>query len=280
MPTSTQEKKQIAEAKKLEKQQKAEAAALLKAEKEKSTENTKSVTAKADRVIQNEVVQPLEGSKARAIWDLADSLSKKSGETISLNDLVAAAVSENHSGSTVFSEYSKWRKFNGISGRTIDPVAKAQREAEQAKAKEIREAKIAARAAMPVQNDVRRPLPETKAGRIWAILDELSSKKGEPVPFKEVAEYIADKDINVNSASGEYSLWRKFNGIATIRVVKPVTVESLKEDLEKVILQQGKLSEKRSKIETQLAELSEPAKPAESVTATEEQSENSEEQAA
>lgn len=256
MPTKTKE--EIAEAKKVEKAAKAEAAALLKAEKAEAAKakETAPAAVKAERIIQNDVTLPLEGSKARIIWDLATSISTELGETVSLNTLIEKSVLAGHSGSTAFGEYSKWRKFHGISGRVVDEATKAANIAKAQAAAEAKAARDAARAARVEQNGVKRPVAGTKAGDIWAILDSLSAQKGEPVPFKEVSEFIKDKDINLNSASGEYSLWRKFNGISIVRAVKVLDATAIQAELDKVIAQQGKLHDKRVKLESDLAKLS------------------------
>lgn len=95
----------------------------------------------------------------------------------------------------------------------------AQREAEKAQ-------KIADKAAlkeankMPVQNEVRRPKPETLCGRAWAVFEEISEKTGAPASIADSLVRSKELGLNDGNVRAEYARWRKFYGISG-RVGKP-----------------------------------------------------------
>lgn len=103
---------------------------------------------------------------------------------------------------------------------------KAEREAAKQKKAEEREAKAKAKAEekarkaaereanrMPEQNGIRRPKPNTKCGRTWAIADELSEKFQQPTPIKELLEACEAEGLNPGNVKAEYARWRKFYNI-------------------------------------------------------------------
>lgn len=87
--------------------------------------------------------------------------------------------------------------------------------AKQAKkdlAKEAKEAEAKANA-MPEQNGVRRPKPDTLCGRAWALFDKASQLLQQPVPVN-FAITIAEKfGLNEGNVKTEYARWKKFNGV-------------------------------------------------------------------
>lgn len=85
---------------------------------------------------------------------------------------------------------------------------KAEREAEKARRLAEREA-----ARMPMQNDVRRPKPETLCGQAWAIFDEVSQRNGSPATIGESLDISRPKGLNDSNVRAEYARWRKFHGI-------------------------------------------------------------------
>lgn len=99
---------------------------------------------------------------------------------------------------------------------------KAAKEAEKAEAARRKEAERQAREAarMPMQNDVRRPKPETICGRTWAIFDDVSQKKGAPASIGECMEISRELGMNDANTRAEYARWRKFHGI-TGRIEDP-----------------------------------------------------------
>jgi hypothetical protein len=93
----------------------------------------------------------------------------------------------------------------------------ADKKAAQAKAKaELAEKKKADREArkMPTQNGQRRPGPNSIGGRIYAICDKLTEKRGSPTPVAPVIEAGVKEGICETSLRCGYAQWRKFNGIS------------------------------------------------------------------
>ena len=74
----------------------------------------------------------------------------------------------------------------------------------------------APRAKSVIQNNVRKPLSlESKTGRVWAICDELNSKKRIPT-ITEVSTQGVSEGINTATIRTQYSAWRTFYGHAAI----------------------------------------------------------------
>lgn len=90
-----------------------------------------------------------------------------------------------------------------------------EREEEKARKQAEREANR-----MPEQNGIRRPKPDTKCGRAWAIADELSNELGQPTPIAQLLERATAEGLNEGNVKAEYARWRKFNGI-TGRITLP-----------------------------------------------------------
>lgn len=76
----------------------------------------------------------------------------------------------------------------------------------------------AKRAAVPLsererQNGILRPLPDSKAGRCWAIADALAKKAGEPPKRADVINACVEAGLNRAGSSADYQMWRKFHGL-------------------------------------------------------------------
>jgi hypothetical protein len=110
-------------------------------------------------------------------------------------------------------------------------TAKAAKDAEKAAAKAAKEAEAAAAKAakaankLPEQNGITRPKPETLCGKIWSVLDGISTKNGAPASIAEAKEHpdvvgMADATIRT-----QYARWRKFYGV-TGRVDPPKPAEA------------------------------------------------------
>lgn len=94
----------------------------------------------------------------------------------------------------------------------------AKREAAIAEKAAAKAAKEANR--QPEQNGVRRPGPDGKCGKAWAVFDELSNKMGQPVPIAEALAESRTQGMNDANVRCEYARWKKFHGIVG-RVSKP-----------------------------------------------------------
>lgn len=72
--------------------------------------------------MQNGVRRPKPDTLCGAVWQLADNLSAKLKQPVPVKQLVEAAPNSNLN--MVKSQYARWRKFNGVTGRVT--LAKAK----------------------------------------------------------------------------------------------------------------------------------------------------------
>lgn len=104
--------------------------------------------------------------------------------------------------------------------------AKAKKEADAKAAKEKKEAEKAAKikaaedakkakedAKQPEQNGIRRPVPDSTTGKVWALADELSSKRGSPAAIADLLEIARKAGINDATTRTQYARWRKFYAV-------------------------------------------------------------------
>lgn len=102
----------------------------------------------------------------------------------------------------------------------VSAAKKAAREAEREAKKLAREAERA-KTAMPKQNDITRPRPETSCGRAWELMDTLRERLGQAAPISVVLEAAQSRDLNHDTVKTQYARWKKFNGISG-RVTLPI----------------------------------------------------------
>ena len=70
-----------------------------------------------NRAEQNGVIRPSAGTVCDKVWNLCASMSASLGKTVSLSALVAAAQLQNINQFTARTQYARWRKFIGATGR-------------------------------------------------------------------------------------------------------------------------------------------------------------------
>jgi len=66
---------------------------------------------------------------------------------------------------------------------------------------------------MPMQNNVRRPKPDTSTGRVWQIADQISAEAGRPAYRSEVLEIFVGEGGNPSTGATQYGRWCKFHGL-------------------------------------------------------------------
>ena len=80
---------------------------------------------------QNGIVRPKAGTSCGKIWALADSLSQKIGAPVTIKALAEIAEAEGYNEATIKTQYARWRKYHGVTGRLVSaPVATPATEAE------------------------------------------------------------------------------------------------------------------------------------------------------
>lgn len=135
------DKKAAKEAEKAKKKEEAEAKKAAEA-KEKAEKKAAQEAAKAANKLpeQNGVTRPKSGTITGSVWDAADNISKQKGSPAAVSEVAAALP--NVADATVKTQYARWRKFLGVSGRVqsaedvAKAAAKAKADAEKAAAKQ------------------------------------------------------------------------------------------------------------------------------------------------
>lgn len=102
-------------------------------------------------------------------------------------------------------------QLKGVKGKVAD-AKKAAKDAEKAEAKRLKDEAKAANA-MPKQNDITRPRPDTACGNAWALMDTLTQKMGQTVPISILLQAAEQKGLNYDTVKTQYARWKKFNGV-------------------------------------------------------------------
>lgn len=106
---------------------------------------------------------------------------------------------------------------------------KEREDAKAAKQKAKDDAKAAKEAAkQPEQNGIRRPGPDGKCGKAWALMDTMSAQQGSPVAISDLLVASNAMGMNPNMVRSNYAAWRKFNGV-TGRVLSLADIEKAKQ---------------------------------------------------
>lgn len=84
----------------------------------KATPKAKPRVSKVDYITQNGVTRPHKDGATKKVWDICDALNKRKTTSpppraLVLEKAEAAGINK----STVSTQYARWRKFHGISGR-------------------------------------------------------------------------------------------------------------------------------------------------------------------
>lgn len=131
-------KKEAAEAAKADKKAavEAEKAAKLQAvEDAKAAKEAAKVQAKLDAKAaedaqrqpeQNGVRRPGPDGLCGKVWGLADTLSAEMGQAVPIANLLKAGEEQGLNPSNIRTEYARWKKFHGLSGRIVAPAAAAE----------------------------------------------------------------------------------------------------------------------------------------------------------
>lgn len=162
---------------------------------EEKTENT--AAPKPERIVQNGVTRPLSHTLCGRAWDMADAMSKAKGAPVAVADLLVETNKEGLNEANVKAEYSRWRKFHGVTGRIPSQAALAkiqEREAAKAKAKEDKEAKAKAKAEEKARKEAE------KAAAKQAKEEEKAAKAAEKAA-KEAAKKAAAEDAKAGKAA-------------------------------------------------------------------------------
>lgn len=116
-------KKAAAEAEKESKKAEREAA---KAAKEQAKLNAKAAKEASRQPEQNGIRRPGPDGLCGQVWTLADSLSASLGQAVPIANLLESGVAAGLNPSNIRTEYARWKKFHGLTGRITAPEAAAE----------------------------------------------------------------------------------------------------------------------------------------------------------
>lgn len=112
--------------KQAEKEAKAAAAAEVKAAKEQAKADAKAAREANRQPEQNGIRRPGPEGMCGQVWGLADSLSQQLGQAVPIANLLEAGVAAGLNPSNIRTEYARWKKFHGLSGRITLPTATSE----------------------------------------------------------------------------------------------------------------------------------------------------------
>jgi FtsZ-interacting cell division protein ZipA len=114
------DKKAAAEQAKVDKKAAAEQA---KKDKAEAAAQAKADKAASKQPEQNGIRRPKPDSLCGKAWATMDALTAERGSTVTIAALLEATNTMGLNEGNVRAEYARWRKFNGVSGRIVDPKA-------------------------------------------------------------------------------------------------------------------------------------------------------------
>lgn len=157
---------------------------------------------KVEMPSQNGITMPKEGTNCANIWAKADEMSKAIQGPVAVGDLMDLLMKEGYNEATIKTQYARWRKFHGVTGRIESEAAKAKKaERDEAKAKrqEEREAKKAEREAEKKRKaEEREAAKAQKEAERKAKAEAKAKEKAEKEAAKAeaAAAKAAEKDSN------------------------------------------------------------------------------------
>lgn len=128
----------------------------------KAAKTTKAAPRASTNEKANGETQPREGGKTRRVWDIADKLAAKKGgpDKVTRAEVLAQAVEkEGASLGMASTQYGRWRRFRGLSGRTPSEGGTKKAAAKKA-TKATKGAKKAARKAPAKAAAARKRAPK------------------------------------------------------------------------------------------------------------------------
>lgn len=161
LATAKEEHKAAKEGVKVARAEKREAAKAAKAAEKAAKE-----AEKANRVEQNGMVAPAEGTISKTLWDTFDEVSREKGAPAAFSEVLEPAKAKGVVEGSIRAGYAHWRKFHGLTGRIMsaaDIEAAKEKEAEKARKAEEREAKKAEREAEKQRKAEEKAAKEAQA---------------------------------------------------------------------------------------------------------------------
>jgi multidrug efflux pump subunit AcrA (membrane-fusion protein) len=94
-----------------------------KAAKEQAKADAKAAKEASRQPEQNGIRRPGPEGLCGQVWGLADSLSQQLGQAVPIANLLEAGAAAGLNPSNIRTEYARWKKFHGLSGRITLPAA-------------------------------------------------------------------------------------------------------------------------------------------------------------
>lgn len=121
---AAQKAQQKAEAKAKKEQERADKKAAKEKEKADKKASKEAAKAAAKQPSQNGISRPKADTITGKVWAIFDELSQKSGAPATIGDSLKAAAGTAEA--TVRTQYARWRKFHGISGKAAAKPAASE----------------------------------------------------------------------------------------------------------------------------------------------------------
>lgn len=120
------EREAAKQAKQAEKEAKKAAREAAKAAKEQAKAEAKAAREANRQPEQNGIRRPGPEGLCGKVWALADQLSHQLGQAVPVANLLEAGVAAGLNPSNIRTEYARWKKFHGLSGRITLPTATSE----------------------------------------------------------------------------------------------------------------------------------------------------------
>jgi chemotaxis protein histidine kinase CheA len=98
----------------------------VKAAKEQAKADAKAAKEANRQPEQNGIRRPGPDGLCGQVWGLADRLSAELGQAVPIANLLESGVAAGLNPSNIRTEYARWKKFHGLSGRIVIPTATSE----------------------------------------------------------------------------------------------------------------------------------------------------------
>jgi hypothetical protein len=151
---------------------------------------------------------------AKAAADAKKAADKAAADAKKAADKAAADAKKAKDKADADAKKAKDAADKAAADKAAKEKAESKAAEKAAKDKAAADAKAAKEAAkMPEQNGIRRPAPAGDTGKVWAIADDITKKRGQAAAIAEVLEVGRAQTINDATIRTQYARWRKFNGV-------------------------------------------------------------------
>lgn len=103
------------------------------------TDEVKEVAPKKERITNNGVVRPSEGTKTGRVWEIADAISQTNQAPAARGEVLKQCEGEGINQATGATQYGRWCKFNDVPKpeRSVKKPKKEKKEKAEAPVEEV-----------------------------------------------------------------------------------------------------------------------------------------------